>query len=91
MNNLCVCCGETIPEGRQVCYKCEVGKVKGYKEQLKQAHKETAEKFVKRLKELLDEREYKAGCSAHMICTSTAKECVDEIYKELTEGRYGDT
>ena len=23
MNNICVCCGETIPEGRQVCKSCE--------------------------------------------------------------------
>jgi predicted RNA-binding Zn-ribbon protein involved in translation (DUF1610 family) len=23
MDNLCVCCGEIIPEGRQVCYSCE--------------------------------------------------------------------
>ena len=24
-NNTCVCCGEIIPEGRQVCPKCERG------------------------------------------------------------------
>lgn len=23
-NNKCVCCGEVIPEGRQVCYHCEL-------------------------------------------------------------------
>ena len=23
MENRCVCCGETIPEGKQVCWKCE--------------------------------------------------------------------
>lgn len=23
MDNICVCCGEPIPEGRQVCAKCE--------------------------------------------------------------------
>lgn len=23
MDNTCVCCGEMIPEGRQVCYICE--------------------------------------------------------------------
>ena len=23
MDNRCVCCGEIIPEGRQICYKCE--------------------------------------------------------------------
>lgn len=23
MNNTCVCCGSVIPEGRQVCKKCE--------------------------------------------------------------------
>ena len=22
-NNRCICCGEIIPEGRQVCYICE--------------------------------------------------------------------
>ena len=25
MENICVCCGEIIPEGRQVCYRCEHG------------------------------------------------------------------
>lgn len=25
MDNTCVCCGEIIPEGRQVCQKCEKG------------------------------------------------------------------
>ena len=25
MNNTCVCCGEIIPEGRQVCPCCENG------------------------------------------------------------------
>jgi predicted nucleic acid-binding Zn ribbon protein len=23
MDNKCVCCGKPIPEGRQVCHKCE--------------------------------------------------------------------
>lgn len=23
MEDRCVCCGETIPEGRMICYKCE--------------------------------------------------------------------
>lgn len=23
MNNYCICCGEIIPEGRQVCPQCE--------------------------------------------------------------------
>lgn len=23
MHNRCVCCGEIIPEGRQICYICE--------------------------------------------------------------------
>lgn len=27
--NTCVCCGEVIPEGRQICYKCEKGADKG--------------------------------------------------------------
>ncbi len=27
MNNTCVCCGSVIPEGRQVCKKCEGEKV----------------------------------------------------------------
>ena len=22
-DNRCVCCGDVIPEGRQVCYRCE--------------------------------------------------------------------
>ena len=55
------------------------------REKLKSIRKETAEKFAERLKELLEEREYKAGFSAHMMWTTTAKKCVDEICKELTE------
>ena len=53
----------------------------------KYIRKETAEKFAERLKGLLEEREYKAGCSAHMMWTETAKKCVDEICKEITEGK----
>ena len=25
MENFCLCCGEIIPEGRQVCWACEHG------------------------------------------------------------------
>lgn len=28
MKDTCVCCGETIPEGRQVCPSCENGSIK---------------------------------------------------------------
>lgn len=27
MENRCVCCGEIIPEGRQVCEKCELNAI----------------------------------------------------------------
>lgn len=27
LNNYCVCCGDIIPEGRQICHKCEVAKM----------------------------------------------------------------
>lgn len=30
MNNTCICCDETIPEGRQVCPRCEKA-LKNYK------------------------------------------------------------
>ena len=26
--DLCICCGEPVPEGRMVCYACESGRVK---------------------------------------------------------------
>ncbi len=26
MDNRCVCCGEVIPEGRQVCFRCETAR-----------------------------------------------------------------
>jgi len=29
-DNRCVCCGAIIPEGRQVCYRCERGKFKRF-------------------------------------------------------------
>lgn len=28
INDVCVCCGAPVPEGRQVCRECEVGPVK---------------------------------------------------------------
>ena len=28
MEEKCVCCGETIPEGRQACWKCEQAALK---------------------------------------------------------------
>ena len=46
--------------------------------------KETAEKFAERAKELLDKQE--KGWSANMIWIITAKNCIDEICKEITEG-----
>lgn len=30
--NRCVCCGEIIPEGRQICWKCERKGIKEDKE-----------------------------------------------------------
>ena len=30
MNNTCICCGEVIPEGRQVCINCEEKLSKNY-------------------------------------------------------------
>ena len=49
-----------------------------------QERKETAEKFAERAKELLDKQ--KKGWSANMIWIITAKNCIDEIFKEITEG-----
>lgn len=31
MEERCVCCGESIPEGRQVCWKCEQAALKAGK------------------------------------------------------------
>ena len=30
----CVCCGEYVPEGRQVCWGCENGDVRGHRSKL---------------------------------------------------------
>lgn len=49
--------------------------------------KETAEKFAEMAKELLDKQE--KGWSANMIWISTAKNCIDEICKELLEDNNG--
>ena len=49
-----------------------------------QAVKDTAEKFAKLAKELLDKQE--KGWSANMIWIITAKNCIDEICKRITEG-----
>ena len=47
--------------------------------------KETAEKFAEMAKELLDKQE--KGWSANMIWIITAKNCIDEVCKEITEGK----
>lgn len=31
MEDKCVCCGEPIPEGRQICWKCEQSALKAGK------------------------------------------------------------
>lgn len=47
-SNLCICCGDEIPEGRQVCKACEHGKYKqlvekknkkNYKDRRREKHK----------------------------------------------------
>ena len=48
---------------------------------IEQLRKETAEKFAEMAKELLDKQE--KGWSANMIWIITAKNCIDEICKEL--------
>lgn len=35
MINRCVCCGEEIPEGRTVCWRCEHGELPDRKERRK--------------------------------------------------------
>ena len=44
MENRCVCCGEIIPEGRQVCPECE----KGHGPEPKQERKERKKKRGRR-------------------------------------------
>lgn len=41
MENKCVCCNESIPEGRQVCFKCEQAALKTGK--IMQSNKASAE------------------------------------------------
>lgn len=84
--------GLIIPENAVVLMREEYEKTIQEKLKLgmemgkRQARKETTEKFAKMVKELLEQREYKAGCSAHMMWTDTAKSCVDEVANEIMEG-----
>lgn len=39
--------------------------------------------FAERLKELLEEKEYKSGRTAHMMWTDTAKDCVNKALEEI--------
>ncbi len=42
MSERCICCGETIPEGRQVCPVCETSTIQKYKpeeKKIEEAHK----------------------------------------------------
>ena len=63
MDNLCVCCGKEIPEGRQVCIACEEGftvrnretlrKLESIAEEIGSALIESAEAAKEALKECL--------------------------------------
>lgn len=33
INNICMCCGEIIPEGREICWSCEHGYTPNKKEE----------------------------------------------------------
>lgn len=60
-DNTCVCCGEIIPEGRQVCPSCESGKVKTKSELTPRQWK-----LYNLLKEKGDEWTYQAICAAEI-------------------------
>lgn len=73
----------SLIKSNELCRKL-IDDKKELKRQLEQARKETAEKFAELAKELLDKQE--KGWSANMIWIITAKNCIDEIAKEITEG-----
>lgn len=56
MENRCICCGEIIPEGRQVCPKCENAKPKNWTE-MKDVRKAVLTVFQKHNSENAREQE----------------------------------
>lgn len=52
MEDRCVCCGEIVPEGRQVCPSCEAGDIKSYNKNVKIKDKG----FMSKLKNLIGKR-----------------------------------
>lgn len=60
MDNKCICCGEIIPEGRQVCWKCEHKEVNNKERENSKNEQATKKNTNNRAKEV-DERKWIYG------------------------------
>jgi hypothetical protein len=87
--NLIKACYRKIPENAAVLTKAKLAQIQSnlFDAGIKHGSKETAEKFVERLKlrlfEYMDnDISYEEFCKGNIVCGE-----IDEIYKEITEGK----
>lgn len=75
MNNTCICCGEMIPEGRQICWICE----RNDDMRLIDADAITADSDLVKTHVSLAKKckmEHKSGC-----CASSCEDCFARLFK----------
>ena len=78
----CVCCGDVIPEGRQVCPKCE----KAPPAEVEAARNEAIRKTVK---EFADRVKAELYYQFDELIPSIIYDRIDEIAKEMAGDDYG--
>ena len=78
MEDRCICCGEIIPEGRQVCWTCEIGEVKmnkeGYKDPTAEIAVHRASRMPKHIWNIFKELNLAAGKSGVEVTEIRDKE-----------------
>ena len=81
MENRCVCCGEIIPEGKQICKKCEQG-TKTY------MNNETVKKFDITIK-LRGDNVYDLYINDEWITSrGSCENILDEVRNEVRKSLY---
>lgn len=73
----CVCCGEQVPEGRQVCPKCEKIAPAGAEAACNVAVRRAVKEFADRVK-------LEFGCLFDEEIPPILNDRIDEIAKEIT-------
>ncbi len=85
MNNECVCCGEIIPEGRQVCLDCESSNIRPRQIKTPCSIGDT----VWAIKKYSGTEVAREGIVSEIFFTSDMDICI--VVKNLCRGRWGKT